>query len=73
MELEAPDLWEIGPHTAQHIPSGVIIWVSSGPFFFDGYGKYSGILNLVERHFLWRKFRNMQRTALANAISKSRP
>jgi len=52
-------------YTVRHIPSNLVFWVGNGGWFFDGYQNYyvkdTPILKLglVERHFLYRKYKKM--------------
>lgn len=55
-----PDDWEIGSYKVKHKPSGVVLWIANGGFFFDGYEQYSGMLGIFERWICWFAFKSMR-------------
>lgn len=65
--LDCVEHWDLSntQHTVRHIPSNLVFWVGNGAWFFDGYENYYNKnapileLGLVERHFLYRKYKKM--------------
>lgn len=59
--LDSPGDWALTKHTAIHKPSKQVFWISNGGFFFDGYETEGtpSCLGILERHWLYRKMRNL--------------
>lgn len=67
--LDRHEDWSVGAHTATHVPSGTVFWHVNGALFFDGYESWKGALGLIERHWLFRKFRRMRSAKVAAALT----
>ena len=68
--FEEPENWTFDNYTAEHKLTGIVLWVGSGALFFDGYRKYEGMLNILERHYLYRKFIAMKRQIFAEQLNE---
>lgn len=59
--LDTPSDWQLTRYTAKHNPTGQKFWIANGGFFFDGYTSEGTpeCLGLLERHWLYRKTKNL--------------
>ena len=67
--FESPENWTKDSYTLKHTPSGVQFWMGNGSFFFDTINPSGGI-GLLERHFLWLKYKRMASYALLYRMSR---
>ena len=75
--LDHPEDWDFRKEfTIKHKPSDIVMWIGNGSFFFDGYAELFGDgviphIGLIERHFLYRKYKRVSRKLIADNIKAS--
>ena len=66
--LDNHDEWEFdtGKYQIKHNPTGVVLWIANGAWFFDVRVKKKSpfdddvrILGIIERHIIWRKVKKL--------------
>jgi hypothetical protein len=67
--MELPENWELSTYTATHKPSGTCLWVANGWTFFDIYGVECRCLGLIERFFMFRKYKLMIARKIAQQLN----
>lgn len=69
--LDRPDEWDDMGYVLFHRPSKISWWTANGAWFFDSHNVPS-CLGLIERHFVWRKAKNLRDNIIAKRLDDAR-